>query len=60
MTMQYLVLSPRTATWMIAAMAVTGVIVRPFGLMEAIWPVGAVAVLLLSGLITPWRNRGNQ
>ena len=41
----------RAVTWMITAMAVTGVIVRPFDLMEAIWPVGAVAVLLLSGLI---------
>jgi arsenical pump membrane protein len=51
--MHYLAISPRAVTWIITAMAVTGVIVRPFDLTEAIWPVAAVAALLLSGLIPP-------
>jgi arsenical pump membrane protein len=51
--MDLLALSPRVVTWIIAAIAVTGVIIRPFNIMEAIWPVGAVAVLLLFGLIKP-------
>lgn len=51
--MDYLVLSPRLVTWIITAIAVTGVIVRPFDLMEAIWPVIAVVILLVSGLIAP-------
>ncbi len=51
--MHYLAFSPRAITWIITAAAVTGVIVRPFGLLEAVWPVAAVAVLLLFGLITP-------
>ncbi len=45
--------SPRVITWLMTAAAATGVIVRPFDLMEAIWPVAAVIVLLLFGLITP-------
>jgi arsenical pump membrane protein len=51
--MDYLVLPPRLVTWIITAIAVTGVIVRPFDLMEAIWPVIAVVILLVSGLIAP-------
>ena len=51
--MDLLALSPRVVTWIVAAIAVTGVIIRPFNIMEAIWPVGAVAVLLLFGLIKP-------
>jgi arsenical pump membrane protein len=51
--MDLLALSPRVITWIVAAIAVTGVIIRPFNLMEAIWPVGAVMVLLLFGLIKP-------
>ena len=51
--MDLLALSPRVVTWIVAAIAVTGVIIRPFNLMEAIWPVGAVVVLLLFGLIKP-------
>ncbi|MGA9007668.1 MAG: arsenic transporter [Xanthobacteraceae bacterium] len=51
--MDYLVLSPRLVTWIITAIAVTRVIVRPFDLMEAIWPVIAVVILLVSGLIAP-------
>jgi arsenical pump membrane protein len=51
--MDLLALSPRVITWIVAAIAVTGVIIRPFNIMEAIWPVGAVVVLLLFGLIKP-------
>jgi len=51
--MDFLALSPRLVTWIITAIAVTGVIVRPFDLMEAIWPVIAVVVLLALGLISP-------
>ena len=51
--MDLLALSPRVITWIITAIAVTGVVIRPFDLMEAIWPVGAVAALLLFGLIKP-------
>ena len=42
------------ATWLIAAVAVGGVIIRPWGLPEAIWAVlGAGALVLLSLLPAP-------
>jgi len=46
-------LSPHILTWAIAALAVSGVIVRPFNLPEAIWAVAGAALLLLFGLIAP-------
>jgi arsenical pump membrane protein len=40
---------PQAATWVIAAVATSGVILRPWGLPEGIWAVtGAVALVLLS------------
>jgi arsenical pump membrane protein len=39
------------ATWSIAALAILGVIVRPWKLPEALWAVLAAAALLLCGLI---------
>jgi arsenical pump membrane protein len=46
-------MSPPVMTWTIAAVAIAGVILRPFNLSEAIWPVAAAALLLVLGLITP-------
>jgi arsenical pump membrane protein len=43
------------ATWVIAALATGGVIVRPWALPEALWAVlGAVALIALS--LVPWRE----
>jgi arsenical pump membrane protein len=38
-------------TWGIAALAVAGVILRPWRLPEAIWAVGGAAILVLAGLL---------
>jgi arsenical pump membrane protein len=46
------------ATWSIAALAIVGVIVRPWKLPEALWAVVAAAALLLCGLI-PLPDAGN-
>ncbi|HEX4040546.1 MAG TPA: arsenic transporter [Xanthobacteraceae bacterium] len=46
-------LSPDILTWAIAALAVGGVILRPFDLPEAIWAVTGAALLVLFGLIAP-------
>lgn len=43
------------ATWVIAAMATLGVIVRPWGLPEAIWAVAGAALLGLGSLL-PWHD----
>jgi arsenical pump membrane protein len=40
-------------TWMIAALATAGVILRPFNLPEAIWAVAGAVLLLALGLISP-------
>jgi arsenical pump membrane protein len=40
-------------TWIIAGLAFCGVIVRPFRIFEAIWPVGGAALLVMFGLISP-------
>jgi arsenical pump membrane protein len=41
------------STCVIAGVATGGVIVRPWGLPEAIWPIAGVAVLVLLGLLPP-------
>lgn len=46
-------MSPQITTWIIAALATAGVIVRPFGLPEAIWAVGGAALLIVLHLIAP-------
>ncbi len=38
-------------TWIIAALAVAGVIARPFRLPEAVWAVGGAALLVAGGLL---------
>jgi arsenical pump membrane protein len=43
---------PHLATWFIAALAILGVIVRPWGVSEALWAVLAVVALLVLGLIS--------
>ncbi len=43
------------ATWGIAAFAASGVVLRPWGLPEAIWAVIGAAALVLSALL-PWRD----
>ena len=45
------------ATWLIAALAVLGVIVRPWKLPEALWAVAAALALSIFGLIT-WSDAG--
>lgn len=46
-------MSPHLMTWMIAALATAGVILRPFNLPEAIWAVAGAVLLLALGLISP-------
>ncbi len=45
----------QAATWGIAAFATGGVILRPWGLPEAIWAVAGGAALVLSALL-PWQD----
>src|SRR5580658_10722291 len=46
-------MSPQLMTWMIAALATAGVILRPFNLPEAIWAVAGAILLTVLGLISP-------
>jgi arsenical pump membrane protein len=46
-------MTPQEATWVIAAIATIGVIVRPFNWPEAIWAVAGAALLVALRLITP-------
>ncbi len=46
-------MSPNEMTWMIAAVATVGVIIRPFGLPEAIWAVTGAALLVVLQLLSP-------
>ena len=46
-------MSSHLAIWIITAVAVAGVIIRPFNAIEAIWAVGGAALLLVLRLITP-------
>jgi arsenical pump membrane protein len=45
-------MSPHLMTWMIAALATAGVILRPFNLPEAIWAVTGAVLLIVLGLIS--------
>jgi arsenical pump membrane protein len=45
-------MSPHVITWIIAAVAAAGVIVRPFNLPEAIWAVAGAVLLVLLGLLS--------
>jgi arsenical pump membrane protein len=45
-------MSPHLMTWMIAALATAGVILRPLNLPEAIWVVAGAVLLLALGLIS--------
>ncbi len=52
-------MSPLAATWGIAALATSGVILRPWRLPEAIWAVTGAALLVLAGLLPiaeAWRG----
>ena len=46
-------MSPQVLTWIIAAVATAGVIIRPFGLPEAIWAVAGAALLVALQLLSP-------
>ncbi|MGA8358863.1 MAG: arsenic transporter [Xanthobacteraceae bacterium] len=46
-------MSSHLAIWIIAALAVAGVIIRPFNSIEAVWAVGGATLLLGLRLITP-------
>lgn len=46
-------MSSHLAIWIIVAFAVTGVIVRPYNILEAAWAVGGAALLVVLRLITP-------
>jgi arsenical pump membrane protein len=46
-------MSSHLAIWIIAALAVAGVIIRPFNSIEAVWAVGGAALLVVLRLITP-------
>ena len=54
MTMDAITAS-QAATWSIAAFATSGVILRPWGLPEAIWAVVGAVALVLSALL-PWQD----
>ena len=43
------------AIWIVSALAVAGVIIRPFNSIEAVWAVGGATLLVVLGLITPSR-----
>ena len=45
-------MSSHVITWIIAAVATAGVIVRPYNLPEAVWAVAGAVLLLLLGLIS--------
>src|ERR1700733_10724799 len=45
-------MSPQLMTWMIAALATVGVILRPFNLPETIWALAGAALLIALGLIS--------
>jgi arsenical pump membrane protein len=40
-------------TWLVAALAICGIITRPWGLAEAIWALAGATILVLSSLV-PW------
>src|SRR5580704_2329493 len=46
-------MSPHVITWAVAALAIAGVIVRPFNLPEMIWAVAGAALLVAMGLLSP-------
>jgi len=46
-------MSPNIATWIVSALAVGGVILRPFRAPEAVWAVAGAAILVVFGLIRP-------
>jgi arsenical pump membrane protein len=39
-------------TWLVAGLAICGIITRPWGLAEAVWAVAGAAVLVLSSLVS--------
>ncbi len=42
---------PHVASWIVAALAIAGVILRPFGWPEAVWAVAGAALLVALGLL---------
>jgi arsenical pump membrane protein len=46
-------MSPNVLIWIICAVAVSGVIIRPFNLPEATWAICGAVLLVLLGLIRP-------
>ena len=46
-------MSSHLAIWIIAALAIAGVIIRPFNSVEALWAVGGTVLLVALRLITP-------
>jgi arsenical pump membrane protein len=46
-------MSPQLTTWVLAAAATAGVIIRPFNWPEAIWAVGGALALIVAQLLTP-------
>ncbi|WP_156678140.1 arsenic transporter [Sphingomonas profundi] len=44
---------PSVAIWTICAVAIAGVVVRPFRWPEAIWAMAGAAILVLAGLVAP-------
>jgi arsenical pump membrane protein len=39
--------------WIVSVLAVAGMVIRPFEMVEAVWPVVAAAILVVFGLIAP-------
>jgi arsenical pump membrane protein len=46
-------MSAHIATWLVSALSVGGVMLRPFRTPEAVWAVAGAAILVVFGLITP-------
>ena len=42
-------------TWLIAAIAVSGMLLRPWGISEALWAVAGAALLVVGSLVS-WRE----
>jgi arsenical pump membrane protein len=45
-------MSIQALTWTVAALAIAGVILRPFNLPEAIWAMAGAVLLIVLGLIS--------
>lgn len=48
-------MNPNILTWIVVTLATAGVVIRPYGLPEAVWAVIGAALLVVGGAL-PWRD----